>query len=152
MKSIFKLYIFKLVILSLTMIFISFGANAYSIKVMYEYCKPLQNNGFKIESMDNQGQIDGLECWSYMTALKDLGFANCRILNLAKKHGADDQSGTYDTFNMVKDTMASGKADVNAVVASFNKFAENNPDKWKYKTAEYFKEFVSDVFPCKLDE
>ena len=36
MKSIFKLYIFKLVILSLTMIFISFGANAKSNKFFKE--------------------------------------------------------------------------------------------------------------------
>ena len=33
-----------------------------------------------------------------------------------------------------------------------NKFAENNPDKWVYKSASYFKEFLSDVFPCKLDK
>lgn len=142
----------KLLITTLTMLFISFGANAYSVKIMYEYCKPLQNNGFQLESMDNERQMDGLSCMTYMTAIRDLGVTNCVLLNVAKRSGADAQSGTFDTFNMAKDAMASGEADVNAVIASFNKFAENNPDKWKYKSASYFKEFLSDVFPCKLDK
>lgn len=152
MRSIFKLYIFKLVILSLTMIFISFGANAYSIKVMYGYCKPLQNNGFNFENMEQGAQIKALTCYSYMTAVKDFGYANCGTLSVAKRNGAEGQSGTFDTFNLVKDYMASGKADADAVIASFIKFAENNPDKWKYKSTEYVKEYLSDVFPCKLDK
>ncbi len=142
----------KLLITTLTMIFISFAASAYSIEDMYKYCKPLQNNGFQIESMDEKGQINALTCYSYMTAIKDLGSANCGILGVAKRSGADGQSGTFDTFNLVKDYMASGKADTNAVIASFNKFAENNPDKWVYKSSAYVKEYLSDVFPCKLDE
>ena len=152
MKRIFKLYIFKLTILSLTMIFISFGASAYPIKKMYQYCKPYQNNGFQVKSMDAKGKINALTCVSYKTAIKDLGFYNCTLLNQAKGMGADDQTGPFDTFEMVKQTMASGKAGINAVIASFNKFAENNPDKWKYKSAHFFKEFLSDVFPCKLDK
>ena len=151
MKGIFKLYIFKLVILSLTMIFISFGASAYSIKTMYEYCKPLQNNGFKMKGLDEERQVNGLTCSTYTIALKELGERNCIYLNIVKEMGADDKSGTFDMFSMVKNTMASGKADVNAVVASFNKFAENNPDKWENKPSVHFKEFVSEVFPCKLD-
>jgi hypothetical protein len=50
MKSIFKLYIFKLVILSLTMIFIIFGANASTTEQFFGYCKTYQNNGFKLET------------------------------------------------------------------------------------------------------
>ena len=142
----------RLLILILSMIFTSFGASAYSIKVMYEYCKPFQNNGFQVKGMDDEGKIKGLTCVSYMTALKDLGITNCILLNQAKEIGADAQSGAFDTFNFVKEYMASGEADKYAVIASFNKFAENNPDKWEYKSAAYFREFVSDVFPCKLDK
>lgn len=45
MKSIFKLYIFKLVILSLAMIFISFGASAKKLNYFTEeLCDKLQFN------------------------------------------------------------------------------------------------------------
>ena len=50
------------------------------------------------------------------------GFKGSWLAFLLKEMGADDKSGTFDMFSMVKNTMASGKADVNAVVASFNKF------------------------------
>lgn len=43
MKSIFKLYIFKLVVLSITMSFISFGANANKNKRLKDDCEALHD-------------------------------------------------------------------------------------------------------------
>ena len=48
MKSIFKLYVFKLVILSLAMTFISFGANAHSLEGTY-LCRESAFSPFKTE-------------------------------------------------------------------------------------------------------
>ena len=67
----------KLLITTLTMIVISFGANAFPIKDMYAHCKPFQNNGFKIQNLDDTQQLNALSCMAYMRALRDVGEWNC---------------------------------------------------------------------------
>ena len=140
----------KLLITTLTMIFISFASNAtLPIKEMFAHCKPLQNNGFKIQNLDNIQQINALTCMSYMRALRDVGEWNCFLLNTAKRRGTDTKS---KGFQIAKTLMANANADVTAVVASFNKFAENNPDKWDKPIGPFSNVFLSAIFPCKIKE
>ena len=81
MRVFFKLYIFKLVILSLTMIFFTFGASAINIGDMYKNCKPYQNNGYKIEGLTETQAIESVACNAYFRALINTGVKNCQILN-----------------------------------------------------------------------
>ena len=41
----------KLLITTLTMVFISFGANALTIEELYKDCKPYQNSGFEFKKL-----------------------------------------------------------------------------------------------------
>ena len=47
--------------------------------------------------------------------------------------------------------MANSQAHAHAVITSFIKFAENNPDKWTTDLTYYHRDFLSSVFPCKLN-
>ena len=63
----------KLLITSLTMIFISFGANALTIEQLYKKCKPYQNNGFEFDNL-SPGQIhNAVACLSYIAGLTGRG-------------------------------------------------------------------------------
>ena len=148
MKSIFKLYILKLAILSLTMIFISFGASANNVEELYKYCKPFQNNGLTLDGLNIKQQRSGLLCATYIRAMIDMGGQNCVYLNEMYKSTSDKIGIQVLSSFHANDR----KAPLNAVITSFVIFAENNTSKWKYSPASYVKEFINKNHPCKLEE
>ena len=76
----------KLLITTLTMIFISFEVSAFSVEDLYKRCKPFQNNGFAFDNLSEDQMQKGLMCLSYIKALIDLGGKNCMYLKSAAKN------------------------------------------------------------------
>ena len=99
MKSIFKLYMFKLVILSLTMIFISFGA--FSEETIYDCYEDKGILLFKVEvpARGNKKiyeKMDGIwkqMCTQKSSVIKDIGF-KCFYLG----NDRDRRGGGLDYF------------------------------------------------------
>ena len=146
MRSIFKFYIFKLAILSLTMIFISFGANAFTVEDLYKRCKPFQNNGFAFDNLSNDQMQKGLMCLSYIRGIIDLGGKNCIYLKSALKSKWIDK---YALQNLSPFIANDPDVPINAAITSFVKFAENNTSKWGYSPSNYNDDFIGKDYPCK---
>lgn len=139
----------KLLITTLTMIFMSYGASAAKIELMYKNCKPFQNNGFNFNNLNNEQYETSLMCVSYFRGMLDLGYKNCVYLKASHKNKLID----YKTFETLSYIIANRRnSNLNAVVAGFNKFAENNTDKWDAEIGAYSHIFISEKFPCKINK
>ena len=138
----------KLLITTLAMIFISFGANALSVEKLYKDCKPYQSNGFSTKNLSFEKQISSIACLSYLRGIRDKGDLNCKYLKGIKKAKAID----IESLRVLSLLLANSKASISSVITSFINYAENHPENWKYTPDTYSKEYLSDKFPCKLDE
>ena len=147
MKSIFKLYIFKLAILSLTMIFISFGASALTIEKLYKDCKPFQSNGFEFNNLDSNQIQRAIACFSYLSGLKNSGFTNCIIMREFNRIKYVDKK----KLDLISSLLTNANVDIDQVITSFTNYAENNTEFWKNELSNYARKFISKKFPCKLD-
>lgn len=147
MKSIFKLYIFKLVILSLAMIFISFGASATSVENLYKQCKPFQSNGFSYEGLSEKQKWDAVLCQKILNNIALRGTSNCYLLNAERKDG-NINDRQFQKLTMLANSPAYG----NSLVISFLKYAEANPNVWKTRIPVVSYWFLSKDFPCQLKE
>ena len=138
----------KLIITTLTLIFISFGANAITVEKLYKFCKPYQNNGFQFDNLSSVQKNNAVGCLSYITGMVDKGSGTCRMIKEINKKKLIDKK----QLNFLSSLIANERAQINAIIASFNNYAENNTDKWKYTPGSYTYEFISKKFPCKLDK
>lgn len=146
MKSIFKLYVFKLFILSLTMIFMSFGANAKFMTTgeVYKECKKFQNNGFNIKNKNNAMDIaTGFSCLLRFKTMVEEGDILCLNLKLIYK-----REGEIPYLRILARRANSLITDINQSIMSFINFAEQNPNKWDrwYQQDRY--EYFGKNFPC----
>ena len=136
----------KLLITTLTMIFISFGASAFTVEQVYKNCKPYQNNGFTIENLSLSQKQNALACVTYLRGLIDRGVTNCYYFSQLKPYI------TKDMIKKLSGLLANGEVSNNAVITSFINYAENNPDTWKHSPSTYSKRFINDKFPCTFDK
>jgi hypothetical protein len=128
------------------MIFVSFGVSAFSIENLYKICKAYQANGFSFDNFSKTQVSNSLACISYLRGVKDLGSKNCRYLKISKEQGLI----TLPAFNVLSGYNANKEnININALIASFNNYAENNTDKWEYNPTSYSEIFLSQKFPCK---
>jgi len=131
------------------MIFISFGAHAFSVETLYKYCKPYQNNGFSWDNLSKSKIQDGIICLSYFRGLGDAGYGTCDYLRRVYDRGLID----IKAFKTLSSLTANGKfGSVTQIITSFINFAENNPQHWKYSPYNYTNKFISEKFHCKLDK
>jgi len=139
----------KSLITTLTMIFISFGANAFTVENLYQNCKPYQNNGFEFDNLSNDQSNKALICIGYIRGVIDMGHKNCQYL----RESYNIKSIDIMAFNSLSQFTANGlNPSINGTIASFNNFAENNVDKWKYRPTVFSAQFVGKNYPCKLEE
>ena len=148
MKSIFKLYIFKLAILSLTMIFISFGANALTIEELYKQCRPYQNNGFEFRNLSESQNRKAIACMTYLAGIRDTGLANCEMMREYNKMKFIDKN----KLEIMSNLSANANVLIDQVITSFTNYAENNTENWMYSPTVYASKFLYKKFPCKLDK
>ena len=137
----------KLLITTLTMIFISFGAFGWSIGETYKLCKPYQNNGFEINGLSNMAQVNSTLCKTTFRMLINTGVRNCQIINLVKESNKDIKTNTLKVMSMMT---SNSNADMNAVITSFINFAENNTDDWSSLVSWSQHKFLNNKFPCEL--
>ena len=70
----------KLLITTITIFFISFGASALSVEELYKFCKPFQNNGFSLDNL-SQNKVDkAFGCMAYIRGLAERGYVSCIYL------------------------------------------------------------------------
>ena len=138
----------KLLITTLTMMFISFGANAISVENLYKQCKPFQNNGFAYEGLSEKQKWDAVLCQNILNNIALRGTSNCYILNSERKDGniSDRQ------FKRLASILANSPAHGNSLVVSFLQYAEANPNNWKTRVPVVSYWFLSENFPCKHKE
>ena len=139
----------KLLITTLTMIFISFGAHAFNVETLYKYCKPYQNNGFSWDNLSKSKIQDGIICISYFRGLGEAGYGTCDYFRRVYDRGLID----IKAFKTLSSLTANEKfGSVTQIITSFINFAENNPQHWKYSPYNYTNKYISEKFPCKLDK
>ena len=139
----------KLLITTLTMIFISFGANAVEIGKMYNNCKPFQNNGFSMNGLAEEQLITATVCGGYFRGMIDLGVKNCVFLRIFHKYKMVDDDEFKSFSKVLANTM---NPNLRAVIAGFINYAENNSEKWDKEIGLISHNFLSEKFPCKLEE
>ena len=146
MKGIFKLYIFKLLILSLTMIFFSFGANAKvnTIGQLHKDCKIFQNNGFELTRLDQVGIFRSTICATRFNTMLFEGQYLCIALNALYIKNVDLNVLSY----FAKLRANSGVEDANQGKMTFINFAEKNPDKWNIDYQLLRDLYLGNKFPC----
>ena len=139
----------KLLITTLTILLVNFGANAFTIEDMYKYCKPLQNNGFDLDGLSKTKNVNATICLTYFRALKDFGARNCILLNQAEK-SMEIPTSRVQLFKSLFANADEGVS-INSIITSFNTFAENNTDKWNANPAYQHLLYLGKKFPCKQD-
>jgi hypothetical protein len=138
----------KLLISTLTIIFISFGANAFNVEDLYKKCKPLQNSGFTLDNLNLTQKSNAVHCATFIRAILSMGARNCVMLQEAYKRTTD-----VITVRTLADLLANDfNISLNAAVTSFVIFAENNTQYWKYGPTNYVNKFIGKNYPCKLDK
>jgi hypothetical protein len=142
----------KLLITTLTMIFMSFGAsaytaNSYNIETLYKYCKPYQNNRFIFKGLDRYQIENAIDCTAYVKGLIDLGYKNCLYLRQVYK-----EKGIRMTASQILSDFIANETNVsiNVVIKTFIKYAENNLKVWKYSPFNYTNVFLSKNYPRKI--
>ena len=138
----------KLIITTLTMIFISFGASALSVEELYKFCKPFQSNGFSLDNL-SQNKVDkAFGCMAYIRGLAERGYVSCIYLRGFNKKELFEKT----ELEVIASLTANDKGKVNPLITSFINFAENNPKKWKFAPYNYAYKFITNVYPCKIKE
>ena len=138
----------KLLITTLTMIFISFGASAVSVESLYKQCKPFQSNGFAFENLSTKNVQNAIACLSYLAGMRDTGLANCQMMREYNKMKFIDKN----KLEIISNLSANANVHIDQVITSFTNYAENNSDEWKYSPTVYASKYLYKKFPCTLDE
>jgi len=138
----------KLLITTLTMIFISFGASAVSVESLYKQCKPFQSNGFAFENLSTKNVQNAIGCFSYLAGLRDTGRSNCQMMREYNEMKFVDKN----KLEIISSLSANANVHIDQVIASFTNYAENNTENWKYAPTIYASKFLYRKFPCKLDK
>ena len=146
MKGIFKLYIFKLIFLSLTMIFISFGASAKLMTTgeLYKNCKKYQNDGFQIKNKNDAMEIaNAFMCLTRFKTMTEEGDILCMNLKMFYQ-----REGETPYIKVLARRANSFITDINQSIMSFINFAEQNPNKWDRWYQQDRSEYFAKSFPC----
>ena len=139
----------KLLIITLTIIFINsgvFAKNSGTIEDYYKFCKPYQVNGFSSKGLSNEQSNMSLICNNGLVTLMKKGILNCDILNYARKDDSIDDK----QFNLLSTMIGNGFVKANPLITSFIKYAENNPEHWSKDITFATYHFLSRISPCKL--
>ena len=133
------------------MIFISFGANAFNIGDLYKYCKPYQSNGFNYNELTDNQQFNALQCLSSLKFMFNIGSKTCVYLQSfynSEKRVSRDLAKKLSFLSAVLANSSNWQKNINAVIASFNVFAENNSQLWNEDVTLHHDKFISNKFPC----
>ena len=138
----------KLIITTLTMIFISFGANSMTVGKTYNICLPYKSNGFDLNKMSKEHLIMASTCIGLFRGVTSLGHKNCSVFGALLNQ---DLLINKRTLKLFKEQLSNRYvSDIKAVIISFINFAEKNPQYWEEDFLEYADLFISSKFPCDL--
>lgn len=141
----------KLLITTVTMIFISFGANADmkgNVEEYYKLCKPYVANGLSTKGMRDDQLLDFAICSNVLVGHMIRGDMNCKLLKNFRNAGDINSK----QFRLLSIAFANKYASLNQIVTSFVGYAENNPNVWRETLAGNTVQFINLKFPCKLKD
>ena len=92
-------------------------------------------------------KVRGLLCTTFFRTLADAGFINCVTMkNLYK-----EKMIPPNDIEFISRLSANKIANVNAVITSFIRWTENNPDKFNKLAVTFKAEYLHQVFPCEYN-
>ena len=136
----------KLLITTLTMIFISYGTNAKSITLgeLYKQCKIYQNNGFTFKKLEGMDMFQSILCVKTFNTLFNEGEYLC----VALKNEHQRKPNSKSLSNIAKMRANSSPKDTSQGIMTFINYAEKHPKRWD-KAYQFFRhEFMSYEYPC----
>ena len=128
--------------------FSSYGQNLMNVGEMYKFCKPYQNNGFDLNGLSEKAQINSTVCNSVFRTLIDTGLRNCQLTKSLREADKDIKK---NTLKLIAGIISNSNADLNSVITSFIVFSENNTNEWSKNLSWFQHKFLSNKFPCKID-
>lgn len=142
--------VYQNLILILSFIFISFASYAkstVSVDFLYKMCKPSQSDGFDMKNQSQNNKVRGLVCTTFFRTLADAGFTNCITMkNLYKEKMIPPKD-----IEFISRLSANKIANVNAVITSFIRWSENNPEQFDKLGVTFKSEYLHQVFPCEYN-
>ena len=148
----------KLIIITLTMIFISFGAKAYNsdIESMYGWCTTFKNNNFKYKGLNSDDLMVSLVCETAMQSYSQLGASTCENIQIANKaaqmNTKDDHWKVKVFLNGLEKDSANAPVSLKQTVLSFSNYAEKNPNDFGKRIYQKREEFLGKIFPCDIEK
>ncbi len=142
----------KKLLLILSLVLLSFSANAISVEHLYSDCKPVKSNGFGSEALTKKQMDSARFCMTYFLGMAEQGYRNCITLDTLLKINKENLSSRV--LKILKYN-ANSNPQVNpnnlkVIITTFINFAENNSDKWGEPVIAHSEKFLSSKFPCLL--
>ena len=138
----------KLIIITLTMIFIGFGASAKTMSLgqLYKDCKIYQRNGFTLKKLQELDIYKSILCVStFKTMINEGGFL-CE--GLKQEHKLEPNSKSLLFVAIMRAN--SIPIDVSQAIMTFINYAEKHPKRWDEPYQFFRNEFMSAEYPCDL--
>ena len=136
----------KLLITTLTFMFISFEVLASSMGQLYQFCTILKNNNYSVEGLDSSNKMKASMCASKFSSYATLGYRNCQFLRYAVRKNKI----TKESFIFLSQAMALGPINAKKLIPSFLIYMNMNPEFAKESTTLHLSKYGSKVFPCKM--
>ena len=136
----------KLLITTLSIVFISFGANAKfsTTGELYKDCKKFQTDGFQIKNQNDAMQIaTSFSCLTRFLTMIEEGDILC--MNLKLMH---EKIGDKPWMKILAKRANSLVENVNQSIMAFINYAEKNPKKWNRWYQADRHEYFAKNFPC----
>ena len=150
----------KLIITTLTMVFIGFGANAgnianVNIDKLYDFCSIFKKNNFDFKNLNSIDRAKSTVCASTLSAFVNYGYGVCvrnkyvYNLHIQKKKLTNDNKSL---ITVLTQTSANNYVSTKQAILSFLNFAEKNPNSFDKYPHSFTPMFLGEVFPCELDK
>ena len=152
--SLRKRDIMKLFITTLTMIFISFGANS-TIKIgqLHDYCSIYKSNNFKVKGLVGDNFSKALFCVNKIQSFIEAGWQTCKTYNLFYKKSVEkNQISKSDKqlYYLMSLTTANKFITTKQGVLSFLNWADKNPKLFDKYPFVYLGDYLINDFPCEI--
>ena len=146
----------KLLITTLTMIFISFGANS-SIKIgqLHDFCSIYKSNNFKLNGLEGDDFAKALTCGIKFQRFIETGWQTCKTYNLFYKKSIEKNylsKSDKQLYYLMSQTTANKFITTKQGVLSFLNWADKNPKLFDKYSINYLGDYLINDFPCEIKD
>ena len=143
----------KLLITTLTFMFISFGAisDVWKVGTLYESCKIINDADYILEKLDKNKKTHSVSCLSILITMMVEGEKICHSLKGTLKN----LEPSYVRGEILSKMLLFGNSltDTRNLIKTFVKWAKNNQEFWEQPITNSLPRmnFFGGNFPCKPD-